>query len=255
MSSELDGNLELFETVNGDYWLPKNSEKDIVCQEIKRGKIFDWKIVEELKKIYISTGDPSAVMLDVGANFGQMSIEFAKFKNLIPVVTDSREGRENPIVYAFEAEPFVSKVLRLNIEANKLTEDIVVVDKAVWSRKDESISFPEPDFISMDSWGSYGLDPQKLGGGRMVHTVTIDSMNIQRPIAFIKIDIQGSDLEGLKGARQTITRHRMPIIFEYEEMFASRFSYSFQDYVNYVNSIDYNFEKVIENNYLIVSRR
>lgn len=89
----------------------------------------------------------------------------------------------------------------------------------------------------------------------MVHTVTIDSMNIQRPIAFIKIDIQGSDLEGLKGARQTITRHRMPIIFEYEEMFASRFSYSFQDYVNYVNSIDYNFEKVIENNYLIVSRR
>ena len=144
--------------------------------------------------------------------------------------------------------------MRLNIETNKLADDVTVFDSAVWSLDGETISFPEPDFVSMDSWGSYGLDPREEGG-RKVRTMTIDSLDIKHPIAFIKIDIQGSDLEALIGARNTIMRQRMPIVFEYEEMFASKFNYTFQDYVDFVKSIDYTFKKVIENNYLIVSRQ
>ena len=250
MVQALEEKLELYETENGKYWLPKNAEKDIVCQQIKAGKVFDWKIVEELRKLYLERGNPSSVMLDVGANFGQMSIEFSKFRKLLPNVSNGAAG---PIVLSFEAEPFVSSVLKLNIETNKLEDEISVFNSAVWSRDGEHISFPEPDFVSMDSWGSYGLDPREESG-RKIKTMTIDSLDIERPIAFIKIDVQGSDLEALIGARKTITKYRMPIIFEYEEMFASRFNYVFQDYVNFVESIDYTFKKVIENNYLIMSR-
>lgn len=254
MEKKIFEQLELFKTIHGNYWLPLNTEKDIVCQQIKSGKIFDYKIVDELKKIYLLKRNPCAVMLDVGANFGQMSVQFAGFRRLLTGASwGGHTYNDHPIVYSFEAEPFVAKVLRINIEANNLTHEIRILDKAVWWNTVESISFPEPDFASMDSWGSYGLDPNRRNC-RTVQTITVDSLNLEHPIAFMKIDIQGSDLAALKGARETIKKHRMPIIFEYEEMFATRFDYSFQDYIDYVESINYKFHRVIENNFLIVSR-
>ena len=53
----------------------------------------------------------------------------------------------------------------------------------------------------------------------------------------------------------TRTRHRIPIIFEFEQQFQAEFGTSFQDYVDFVNSISYRFEKlVMDINYLIVPR-
>jgi hypothetical protein len=40
-------------------------------------------------------------------------------------------------------------------------------------------------------------------------------------------------------ATETIKRHRMPIIFEFEQQFQAEFGTSFQDYVDFVNSISY----------------
>ena len=72
----------------------------------------------------------------------------------------------------------------------------------------------------------------------------------------MKMDIQGSDLFALHGAVETIKRHRMPIIFEFYQPFQAEFRTSFQDYVDFVNSISYRFEKVVMEiesiNYLIV---
>jgi FkbM family methyltransferase len=245
------GSLDFFSTRYGNYFLPKNSEKDIVCRDIRSDKVFDSQIVTELKNIYISRGDPDAIMLDVGANFGQMSILFSSFPQ--PLGVDTERSKPKPLVYSFEAEPYVSKVLALNIAANRLTEKIKVIDKAVWWKDGQQISFPPPDFLTMDSWGSYGLDPNDQQG-RIVDSVTIDSFNFSDTIAFMKVDIQGSDLSALKGAKSTIQKWRMPIIFEYEEMFSSKFKAGLDDYLNFVQEINYYVTKVIANNYLIESR-
>ena len=34
----------------------------------------------------------------------------------------------------------------------------------------------------------------------------------------MKIDVQGMDLKVLKGSKKTILKHKMPIIFEYEDI-------------------------------------
>ena len=71
----------------------------------------------------------------------------------------------------------------------------------------------------------------------------------------MKVDIQGSDLAALHGSINTIKKHKMPIIFEYEEQFQQDFNTSFQDYVDFVNSIGYKFIKTVQDiNYLIVPR-
>jgi Methyltransferase FkbM domain len=73
----------------------------------------------------------------------------------------------------------------------------------------------------------------------------IDGLNINTPISFMKVDIQGSDLFALRGAVGTVKRHRMPSIFEFEQEFQAEFGTSLQDYVDFVNSIFYRFEKLV----------
>ena len=92
----------------------------------------------------------------------------------------------------------------------------------------------------------------------MLFRSTIDGLNINTPISFMKVDIKGSDLFALRGAVETIKRNRMPIIFEFEQQFQAEFGTSFQDYVDFVDSISYRFEKLVLEpesiNYLIVPR-
>ena len=71
----------------------------------------------------------------------------------------------------------------------------------------------------------------------------------------MKIDVQGLDLNVMKGAKSTIIFHKMPIIFEYETLFQNEMNYNFQEYINFVNEIDYKFENIIgSNNFLITPK-
>lgn len=117
---------------------------------------------------------------------------------------------------------------------------------------EKKLIFPEPDFKRFDSYGSYGVDPT-ASQGREIMSLTIDSLKIDLPISFMKVDIQGSDLFAMQGARETILKNKMAILFEFEEQFQSEFKTSFNDYAEFVRSINYRFEKISMGiNYLIV---
>lgn len=230
--------LTYYETATGNYFLPTDAHGDLIANAIKAGWTFDIEIVNLVKR-YAREG---TVILDVGANFGQMSVLFSR------MVGDTGK------VYSFEADDFVFEILQKNIEANRRTGKIVPIFGAVHHTAGETLFFPVQDFERFPTYGSYGID-YNGGPGRPVKTVTIDSLNIEDPISFLKVDIQGGDLLALRGAVETIKRHRMPIIFEYECAFEDEFKMSFQDYVDFVQSINYRFEKNIGGqNFLIVPR-
>lgn len=229
--------LNLYDTPTGKYYLPSFLKKDIVANSIKRGVQYDTEIIELAKK-YIT---PNSAFLDIGANYGQMSILLSRYIQSIGT------GK----VYAFEAEPFVCEILKKNVYINNC-QNIDLFFGAVHNKIGEKLVFPEPDFKRFDSYGSYGIDPTSKNG-RTVETLTIDSLNITEKISFIKVDIQGSDLFALQGAKEIILKNRPVIVFEYEEQFQNEFKTSFNDYVEFVKSINYRFEKILSNiNYLIV---
>ena len=63
------------------------------------------------------------------------------------------------------------------------------------------------------------------------------------------------DAKALKGSEKTILKHKMPIIFEYENKFEEEFNYTFKDFENFINKIDYKIDtKIDEINYLIVPK-
>ena len=72
----------------------------------------------------------------------------------------------------------------------------------------------------------------------------------------MKIDVQGSDLFAMQGAKETIMRNRMPIIFEFEEQFQKDFVTTFTDYMRFVDEeIGYKVVEVIYGiNYLIIPK-
>jgi len=159
----------------------------------------------------------------------------------------------NGKVYSFEAEPYIFEILKKNIAANNKS-NIIPIGKAVYNKNGGRIVFPEPDFKRFDSYGSYGVDP-RAKEGRTVDTITIDSLHIEEPISFMNVDIQGSDLFALQGAKETILRNQMPIMFEFEAQFQKEFGTSLDDYLQFVDEIGYNVGGVMQGiNYLILPK-
>lgn len=227
--------LNLYDTPTGKYYLPAGIKKDVVANTIKNGFYFEQEIID-IAKHYIKKG---STVLDVGANFGQMSILFSKLV----------EGAGK--VYSFEAEPTINGILRKNININNCS-NVEIISGAVYNENGKKIVFPEPDFKRFDSYGSYGVDPN-ADSGRTVETLTIDSLNINTPISFMKVDIQGSDLFALQGAVKTVQKHKMPILFEFEEQFQQEFKTSFNDYAEFIRGINYHFASVTNGiNFLIL---
>ena len=230
--------LSFHVTETGSYYLPSDAHDDIVANTIKKGKIFEKDVVSLARK-YIK---PGTVVLDIGSNFGQMSVLFAESVG------------ESGKVYAFDADDFVFDILKRNIEANKMNDRIIATFGAVHNRDNEVLFFPVQDFERFGSYGSYGID-YKGQKGRRVSAFTIDSLDIKEPISFMKVDVQGGDLYAMQGAKKTIQSNKMPILFEYEYHFEDELDMCFQDYVDFVLEIGYKFEKVINgHNYLIVPK-
>lgn len=231
-------NLTLHKTATGNYYLPTDAYEDIVANTIINNQIFEKDVIELASK-YIKPGN---TVLDVGANFGQMSILFS---NMVG---------ETGKVHSFDADDWIYEIFNKNIEANNKTGIIIPHFGAVHNVAGETLIFPEQDFEEFSAYGSYGID-YNAKKGREIKTITIDSLNIENPIHFIKIDIQGGDLQAMQGAVKTIEKNKMPILFEYEYHFEEKYNLCFQDYVDFVQRINYKFHKVINgHNFLIIPR-
>ena len=110
------------------------------------------------------------------------------------------------------------------------------------------------DFLRFASYGSYNLPLNETTGAEVV-SLKIDDLQIEKSVSFMKVDVQGCDLFAMQGATKTIKKHKMPILFEFEQQFQAEYQTSFQDYVEFVDSIGYKFVQVIlNNNYLIMPK-
>lgn len=135
---------------------------------------------------------PGTTVIDVGANIGLYTLLFAR--------TAGEEGR----VYAFEPEPENLRLLAHNVRTNGCT-NVTILPKAVAARTGVARLF-----LSADNRGDHRLfDP---GDGRLaipVPTVALDEAfaGHDGPIALVKIDIQGAEVEALSGMRVLLDRH------------------------------------------------
>lgn len=178
--------LKFYQTQIGNYYLPADTTKDCIANDMKSGKIFEPEIVDAVSE-YIKK---DTIVLDIGANFGQMSLLFSQLTG------------EDGQVFSFEADDYIFYVLQQNIMANNC-HNIRTFLGAVYDQTGKVMFYPVQDFKKFSAYGSYGLEP-KATNGRKIETIAIDDLKIDREISFMKVDVQGSDLFAMRGDRKSV---------------------------------------------------
>ena len=186
------------------------SEFGVGFQLIEHGK-YESREVEVLKDLlrvrrkYYGDG---VVALDVGANIGVHSVEWAKMM--------TKWGH----VVAIEAQERIFYALCGNLTLQNCL-NARAINGAVGAECGE-LSFPEPNYTIPSSFGSFELR-QRLGGENIgqsldyskptltVQQISLDSLGLDR-CDLIKIDVEGMEEEVLEGAKNLIERHK-PVLY------------------------------------------
>lgn len=219
------GYLNKFKTPTGTYYLPK-IETDAIVETMRKGLIFEPEIIDMCRK-YI---EKDSIVIDCGANCGQMTKMFASI---------CKE------VHSFEPNLLINQCLKLNTEhcGNVKTYHYALGDTK------EILKFENFNPDENYSYGELGIS---TNDGVNVVCTTIDDLEI--PANFIKIDAQGYDLKVMRGAINTILFYHPVILFEYCEKLSRKFGICFQDYVDFVDSIGYEFKENYDINFIIAPK-
>tara|TARA_B110001450_G_scaffold218159_1_gene212485 strand:- start:420 stop:1220 length:801 start_codon:yes stop_codon:yes gene_type:complete len=233
--------LKLYKTKTGNYFLPQFALRDIIRSEIINNKIFDKKVYETAKR-YIKK---DTIVLDIGANFGQLSVLFSKCKS-------------NVEVYSFEASKYICEILDKNKTIN--SANIRSFNNIVGNETKQDQFIKKINLSKFYTYGSNMIEkidsnPHNMLEVEKINSIKIDDISFDKKISLIKIDVQGYDLEVLKGAKKTILKNQVPVIFEYERDFENNFNYTFNSFEKFIYEINYKIEsKIDSSNYLIVPK-
>jgi FkbM family methyltransferase len=141
-------------------------------------------------RTYLRPGD---LFVDVGANVGVYSLWAAETQDVQ--------------VVAFEPSSATCALAVENVGLNRLEDRVRVVRKAVGAEVGEVRLTVGRDAMNQVT----GRDG---GDSEMVDQVTLDAELAGLAPALVKVDVEGGELDVLRGARQTILRHLPALIVE-----------------------------------------
>ncbi len=139
---------------------------------------------------------PSDTVLDVGANIGVFTAGLARAVSAMGAV------------HAFEPQPAIHELLSLNISQNNLRQ--VTPHKKAAGAAAGTIRVPPRDYDSVGNFGGVSLGGEL---GEEVPVITIDSLQLGR-LRLMKIDVEGMEIDVLRGAEATIRRCEPAIYVE-----------------------------------------
>ena len=147
----------------------------------------------------VSRLKPGMTFFDVGANAG--------FFSLLGATLVGQYGK----VIAFEPHPVTAKQLRKQMAVN-LVNNVSVVQAAVCDRVGT-------DYLSNDTYSVMAsLDRGRIArDSLLVNTTTLDHELASRRVPvpdLLKIDVEGAEIEVLRGAKDIITQQRPTLLVE-----------------------------------------
>ncbi len=183
---------------------------EITIEEGKKIKLYKFlfcpeKISSNTIKAYVSHYKPKKkdIVIDAGASPGDFTIYASKLV-----------GGKGKVI-CFEPDINGFKLLLNNIELNKL-KNVIAINKGLWS-KERTLNF----------------------GSQKINVVTLDSelkkLGVDR-VDFIKMDIEGAEIESIKGCKDTLKKN-MPnlAIASYHVVNGKKTSIDLEKMLNRIN--------------------
>ena len=148
----------------------------------KGGALYSFRDDEQYLDMCAPVDDE--VMIDAGAYDGMTALRFLKWG-----------GSKIKHVYSFEFDPLNVQKCEENLRCHE--DKITLIPKGTWSKKET---------VYINSSGSTGNNVSNKGS-TPVELTAIDDVVKDEKVTFIKMDVEGAELESLKGARNTIIKN------------------------------------------------
>ena len=168
------------------------------------------------------------VVLDIGANIGETLLNFAKINS---------KGRN----IGFEPVPYIYSRLKKNLSLNNFSN--IEIENIALSDKNEQLSFSIPK-----DQNSGGVRMRKeahksdYGADQEVRAIQLDDFLGEKginKIDFIKMDVEGFEMNVLKGAENSL-RKFLPVLFiEVDDVMLKQQETSAAQLVEFVSTLGY----------------
>lgn len=175
------------------YTLQDEKSKHIFNNLLKYRVTNDSQLIEEIcekehKQYFpdedILKKDNNEIFIDAGAYNGATSYEFTKW------IKNSYDK-----IYMMEPDPFMAKICRAYVSMKKM-RNVYIMNCATYSCSTE-----------VDFYNDYGTGSSSIvtdNSTSKVNTISIDEMLNGEKATYIKMDIEGAEMEALKGCERTI---------------------------------------------------
>ena len=178
------------ELVKAKYgWMIYNKNDTYIGSSIREYGEWSPGEIEIIKQLV----KPFDVVIELGSNIGSHTVPIAQ---LVP------EG----LVYAFEPQNIIFENLCANISINSLT-NCICEKFALSDNNNEILCAPNSDFLKLENFGASVLEKSKNNFNYSVPVETLDNKfsDLQR-LKLLKMDIEGMELNALKGGENLIKR-------------------------------------------------
>lgn len=216
------------ENVNSKFYLPFYRTDYIQQKIITENNYYEAGdlnyICKEWRNGIIGRSIESGLVLDIGANIGNHTLFFCNECGAV-------------FVHCFEPISSTRKVLEKNIEINHLSKRVRIHPVAAGSTSGRA----RITYYDKNNIGSTMLASEATGE---IPIVSIDDLVFAKEIKLIKIDVEGFELEVIKGCMKTIRSNHPYIMIEIREEFMAEIR-------ALLEPLSYKFDQLSGINYLL----
>ncbi|WP_175983319.1 FkbM family methyltransferase [Caballeronia zhejiangensis] len=152
----------------------------------------------ELQMLLSMLSKPGCVV-EVGANIGTLTVPLA----IAAAKIDKR-------LIAFEPQPFIFQTLCANLAMNAIGN--VRAWPYACAAASGDLHFDEPTYSNTGNFGAVSMKREQDVGSVRVPAVALDQILADEPVALIKIDVEGFELDTLQGAQSILEKSR-PVLY------------------------------------------
>ena len=199
---------------------------DVYAAMKRKGRCWDVYVFDTCRSLL----KPGDVFYDLGGNVGYMTIEMATLF----------AGKVRCI--AFEPQPDLARSIAISAALNGVGDAVTVFETMVGDAvREETLMLTSHSLHASVNAGESGGKALKR---QMICLDELVASGEAPPPDVMKIDIEGGELQALRGAQAMIREHRPHIVFEINSC-AERFGYSRKDVFDLLQGLaDYEFFEI-----------
>lgn len=208
-------------------------KNDLIQKEIANTKDFyEVGMLDSLLNKGVLDSLKKGIFLDIGSNIGNHTLYFFQRAYI-------------QSAYCFEPVQDTFQILQKNITLNNLQDKTKLFNAGVGEKEGMAQ-------IKNYNTNNTGLSQLKICNEGSIPVIAIDNMTFEGNISFIKIDVEGFELNVIKGMLNTIKKHKPIIYIEIRKVFLDEIHKHLQSFGYRCLKLDEDDDSNDINNYLFL---